>query len=211
MITPMTTIDETHILLRASTSDDVDALPIEGIPPRRGGECDDEVCTVSPAVEATVRSLGRDVARCAGQAVLLRVQGRRGRHKRPRSTWNRIRFSPGVRYTDGFRTFVGVDGYERLTWIRELLDKPDVVRFFFIFFLFPVVFSFPFRFLPLLRSLVFFPFSLVPFSLLLLLLLSNLIHRQSPESACRTWPPPSSNGSSRGNSAPRPAAAFSQR
>lgn len=128
-------------LVRASTSDDVDALPIEGIPPRRGGECDDDLCTVSPAVEATVRSLGRDVARCAGQAsffAALRAD-EDSSNKKPRSTWNRIRFSPGVRYTDGFRTFVGVEGYERLTWIRELLDNPDVVSlvsFSFSFFSF---------------------------------------------------------------------------
>ena len=137
-------------LLRASTSDDVDALPIEGIPPRRGGECDDDVCTVSPAVEATVRSLGRDVARCAGQASFFAAaassssnDGADGGSKRPRSTWNRIRFSPGVRYTDGFRTFVGVDGYEKLTWISELLDKPDVVSFWWwcCFFFFSFSFS----------------------------------------------------------------------
>ena len=113
-------------LIRASTSDEVDALPIEGIPPRRGGECDDDVCTVSPAVEATVRSLGRDVARCAGSSSFF-AASKEDNKKKPRSTWNRLRFSPGVRYTDGFRTFVGVDGYEKLTWIRELLDKPDVV------------------------------------------------------------------------------------
>ena len=121
-------------LRRASTSDDVDALPIEGIPPRRGGECDDDVCTVSPAVEATVRSLGRDVARCAGQASFFASKDQDNKDsKKPRSTWNRVRFSPGVRYTDGFRTFVGVDGYEKLTWIRELLDRPDVVSLVFCF------------------------------------------------------------------------------
>ena len=133
--------DRRSSFLRASTSDDVDALPIEGIPPRRGGECDEEVCTVSPAVEATVRSLGRDGARCAGQASFFASKDAEGGSRRPRSTWNRVRFSPGVRYTDGFRTFVGFDGYDKLTWIRELLDKPDVVSLVFLFFSFSSVSS----------------------------------------------------------------------
>lgn len=125
---------------RASTSDDVDALPIEGIPPRRGGECDEEVCTVSPAVEATVRSLGRDVARCSGATTFFaRTSGGGGGDndttKRPqRSTWTKIRFSPDVVYSDGFRSFKGVDGYSRLTWVRDVFFEPDVVSLFFFFF-----------------------------------------------------------------------------
>lgn len=136
-------INRSISLCRASTSDDVDALPIEGIPPRRGGECDEDVCTVSPAVEATVRSLGRDVARCSGQPASFFAatatarasngggDGGGGSGKRPqRSTWTRLRFSPDVVYSDGFRSFKGVDGYDKLTWVRDVFFEPDVVSVF---------------------------------------------------------------------------------
>ncbi len=52
----------THVSAAAETrtEDDVEELQIEGL---RADYCDDFVCTSSPAVEQTVRSLARDLVR----------------------------------------------------------------------------------------------------------------------------------------------------
>lgn len=68
--------------------------------------CDDFVCTSSPAVEATVRSLARDITRANG-------------------VWTRSLFSRGVEYR-GFTSFKGPDGYQRLNFISKYVEKPAV-------------------------------------------------------------------------------------
>ncbi|KAG2438853.1 hypothetical protein HXX76_005393 [Chlamydomonas incerta] len=65
--------------------------------------CDDFVCTSSPAVEQTVRSLARELQRGRYAATSI--------------------YQPGVTYSDGFRTFTGVEGYKRQRWIIDNVDK----------------------------------------------------------------------------------------
>ncbi|PNW75685.1 hypothetical protein CHLRE_12g536800v5 [Chlamydomonas reinhardtii] len=65
--------------------------------------CDDFVCTSSPAVEQTVRSLARELQRGRYAAATL--------------------YQPGVTYSDGFRTFTGVEGYKRQRWVIDNVEK----------------------------------------------------------------------------------------
>ncbi|KAG2453299.1 hypothetical protein HYH02_001525 [Chlamydomonas schloesseri] len=65
--------------------------------------CDDFVCTSSPAVEQTVRSLARELQRGRYATTSL--------------------YQPGVTYSDGFRTFTGVEGYKRQRWVIDNVEK----------------------------------------------------------------------------------------
>lgn len=83
---------------RAGTS--VADISIEGLP----SPCDDFVCTSSPAVEQTIRSLARDLSQ-------------------------RLVFSPSlagqkVTYSDGARRFRGAGGYRTLTFNKDTLEGP---------------------------------------------------------------------------------------
>lgn len=69
--------------------------------------CDDFVCTSSPAVEANIRALSRDIARANG-------------------VWTKSLFSRNVVYKDSFRSFKGLEGYSRLDFVPKYLQKPEV-------------------------------------------------------------------------------------
>lgn len=71
--------------------------------------CDDFVCTSSPAVEQTVKSFARDIQRIKYTSAL---------------------FQPDAQYQDGFRSFKGSLKYRKLSWIRDILEKPrtEVMR-----------------------------------------------------------------------------------
>jgi len=89
--------------VRASTLDDVDALPIAGV--ARSGDADGDACTVSPVCEGTARTLARDLLR---RRVTL------------------SRYAPAVSVRDaGGRRFTGVAGYER-DWVVDLVVAPEV-------------------------------------------------------------------------------------
>lgn len=62
--------------------------------------CDDFVCTNSPAVESTVRALARDITRANG-------------------VWTKSLLSRNVEYKDQFRSFKGVQGYQRLDFVGK--------------------------------------------------------------------------------------------
>jgi len=64
--------------------------------------CDEFVCTSSPAVEQTVKSLAREL--------------QRGRFA------TQSLFAPKVTYSDGFRSFSGPQGYSRQRWLAENVD-----------------------------------------------------------------------------------------
>lgn len=68
--------------------------------------CNDFVCTSSPAVEQTVRSLARDITRFK---------------------YTRSLFQPDVSYSDGFRRFRGVDKYAAPMWARDTITTPRAV------------------------------------------------------------------------------------
>ncbi|KAL4855987.1 hypothetical protein ACK3TF_003434 [Chlorella vulgaris] len=68
--------------------------------------CDDFVCTSSPAVEASVRQLARDLERCNGR-------------------WSPI-FASNVTYQDSFRKFKGPDGYSRLNFVATNVQSAAV-------------------------------------------------------------------------------------
>ena len=70
--------------------------------------CNDFVCTSSPAVEQTVRILGRDISRMKHTISL---------------------FQPDVQYSDGFRSFRGADRYRRELWPRSGVKGPRVVSY----------------------------------------------------------------------------------
>eukprot|EP00877_Chromochloris_zofingiensis_P000766 jgi/Chrzof1/10690/Cz05g08220.t1 len=66
--------------------------------------CDDFVCTSSPAIEQTVRSLANDLTK-------LR--------------YTNSLFQPDCKYEDGFRKFKGPAKYKRPFWFRDGLKKPS--------------------------------------------------------------------------------------
>lgn len=68
--------------------------------------CDDFVCTSSPAIEQTVRSLANDLTK-------LR--------------YTNSLFQPDCKYEDGFRKFKGPAKYKRPFWFRDGLKKPSAV------------------------------------------------------------------------------------
>lgn len=68
--------------------------------------CDDFVCTSSPAVELTVRAVAKDIQR---------------------QKYSRPYFQPEVEYSDGLRSFKGLDKYSRPFWPREGVKDPRVV------------------------------------------------------------------------------------
>ena len=69
--------------------------------------CDDFICTSSPAVEKTVRSLANDIIRANG-------------------VWTRSLFSNTVAEYKGFRSFKGRDGYKTLDFIPKYVEAPVV-------------------------------------------------------------------------------------
>jgi hypothetical protein len=69
--------------------------------------CDDFVCTSSPAVEMTVRSLANDLIRANG-------------------VWTRSLFSNTVLEYKGFRSFKGRDGYKTLNFVPKYVESPTV-------------------------------------------------------------------------------------
>ena len=85
-------------------SDQQDQQEIENL---NRNYCDDFVCTSSPAIEATVRALARD---------LLRANG----------NYTRSIFSAQKAQYKGFRSFQGVDGYKTLTFVPKHIQKPTV-------------------------------------------------------------------------------------
>lgn len=64
--------------------------------------CNDFVCTSSPAVETTVRSLARDISRLS---------------------YNTNFFQPDVTFSDGLRSFKGRDKYKQDSWARAALKQ----------------------------------------------------------------------------------------
>jgi hypothetical protein len=69
--------------------------------------CDDFICTSSPAVEMTVRSLANDLIRANG-------------------VWTRSLFSSTVLEYNGFRSFKGRDGYKTLNFVSKYIESPAV-------------------------------------------------------------------------------------
>lgn len=69
--------------------------------------CDDFVCTSSPAVEATVRALSRDIRRGNG-------------------VWTRTLFARNVKYR-GFGSFKGPDGYQKLNFVPKYVSKDRTI------------------------------------------------------------------------------------
>jgi hypothetical protein len=69
--------------------------------------CNDFVCTSSPAVEQTVRSLANDLIRANG-------------------VWTRSLFSNTVLEYKGFRSFKGRDGYKTLNFVPKYIESPTV-------------------------------------------------------------------------------------
>jgi len=69
--------------------------------------CDDFICTSSPAVETTVRSLANDLTRANG-------------------VWTRSLFSNTVAEYNGFRSFKGRDGYKSLNFVSKYIESPVV-------------------------------------------------------------------------------------
>jgi hypothetical protein len=88
----------------AAVPSDVEQQEIENI---NRDYCDDFVCTSSPAIEATVRSLARDILRANG-------------------VWTRSLLSRTVQYNDPFRRFKGADGYSRLDFVPKYIKSPRV-------------------------------------------------------------------------------------
>lgn len=70
--------------------------------------CDEFVCTSSPAVEATVRALSRDIRRGNG-------------------VWTRTLFSRNVKYR-GFGSFSGPEGYQKLNFIPKYISKDRIIE-----------------------------------------------------------------------------------
>lgn len=83
---------------RAVGNQDADTKPIENLSREY---CDNFVCTSSPAVETTIRSLARDIE--------LRLK------------YSSRLFQPDATYTDGVRSFKGSNKYDRATWAGESL------------------------------------------------------------------------------------------
>ena len=69
--------------------------------------CDDFVCSSSPAVEASIRAMGRDIARANG-------------------VWTRSILSRKVEYEDAFRRFKGPEGYARLDFVPKCVQRPRI-------------------------------------------------------------------------------------
>lgn len=69
--------------------------------------CDDFVCNSSPAVEATIRSLARDIERANG-------------------VWTRNLFAATVVYKDPYRSFKGREPYARQDFIPHSIQSPTV-------------------------------------------------------------------------------------
>ncbi|KAL6780762.1 CGL52 [Auxenochlorella protothecoides x Auxenochlorella symbiontica] len=69
--------------------------------------CDDFVCTSSPAVENSVRTLARDIQRADG-------------------SWTRRILAPDVVYKDNFRSFKGIQGYDSLDFVPNVVSPSRV-------------------------------------------------------------------------------------
>lgn len=78
-------------------------MQIEGL---KSDYCDEFVCTSSPAVEQTVRSLARDLVR---------------------RSWTPSLFTRDVTYKDAFRRFTGGEKHKRLTHISESVKDAKVL------------------------------------------------------------------------------------
>lgn len=65
--------------------------------------CDDFVCTSSPSVESTVRSFARDIAR-------------------GNSVFTKSLLSRNVEYSDTFRRFRGIDGYQKMNFMTKFVQ-----------------------------------------------------------------------------------------
>lgn len=68
--------------------------------------CDDFECTSSPAVEASVRTLAKDLQRANGR-------------------WTPI-YASNVEYSDPYRKFKGPEGYQRLDFVATSVTDPAV-------------------------------------------------------------------------------------
>ncbi|GIL56701.1 hypothetical protein Vafri_12013 [Volvox africanus] len=82
----------------------LDSIALKTIEDLDTNYCDDFVCTSSPAVEQTVRSLARELTRGRYTTTSL--------------------YQPNVTYSDGFRTFSGQEGFTRQRWIADNVDQP---------------------------------------------------------------------------------------
>ncbi|GLC37201.1 hypothetical protein PLESTB_000990900 [Pleodorina starrii] len=82
----------------------LDSIALKTIEDLDTNYCDDFVCTSSPAVEQTVRSLARELTRGRYTTTSL--------------------YQPGVTYSDGFRTFTGPEGFSKQRWVADNVDKP---------------------------------------------------------------------------------------
>lgn len=81
----------------------VEEQPIDGL---SSDYCDEFMCTSSPSVESSVRTLARDLERATAR-------------------WTPI-YAKNVEYSDSFRRFKGTDGYSRLDFVATSIDKPQV-------------------------------------------------------------------------------------
>ncbi|GFR43821.1 hypothetical protein Agub_g4919 [Astrephomene gubernaculifera] len=81
----------------------VDSIAVKTIEDLDTNYCDDFVCTSSPAVEQTVRSLARELTRGRYTTTSL--------------------YQPTVTYSDGFRSFSGPEGYLRQRWIADNVQQ----------------------------------------------------------------------------------------
>ncbi|EFJ42022.1 hypothetical protein VOLCADRAFT_119553 [Volvox carteri f. nagariensis] len=84
----------------------LDSISLKSIEDLDTNYCDDFLCTSSPAVEQTVRSLAREL-------------------KRGRYTTTSL-YQPGVTYSDGFRTFTGPEGFTRQRWVADNVQEPSL-------------------------------------------------------------------------------------
>lgn len=85
----------------------VDNIALRSIDGLDTSYCDDFVCTSSPSVEQTVRSLARELQRGRYSTLSL--------------------YQRDVQYSDGFRSFTGPEGYTRQRWIQDNVTKPKGV------------------------------------------------------------------------------------
>ncbi|PNH03088.1 hypothetical protein TSOC_010870 [Tetrabaena socialis] len=81
----------------------LDSIALKTIEDLDTNYCDDFVCTSSPAVEVTVRSMARELTR--GRYATLSM------------------FQPTVTYWDGFRAFRGAEGYKKQRWVADHVQK----------------------------------------------------------------------------------------
>lgn len=86
--------------------------------------CDDFVCTSSPAVESTIRTVVRNnEAHARGRYARCTIHHQQARDLK-RATWTPFCFSRDVKYSDTLRSFSGSEGYLRNRFVADCVEKP---------------------------------------------------------------------------------------